>query len=272
MARWSRSGAFSTSIGAERLRGATLYTTGEPCVMCMGAILWCRIPRAGLCRVGRAARHQDRPDHDVERGRRRHRAVRADLDHRRRAGGRGDGAVQIAHDPEAAMIVIRPPRSRWSPRSRCSRASSPSATSPTTAPISPSCSTCCRWIRSFRRSTIRYRAITSPALHHAAYAIIIAAEALTAVLCWIGACALLARQLRADARTFNRAKTFAVAGPDARLSALAGRLHVDRRRVVRDVAVEAWNGVPSAFRFVMVIMAVLIFVAMPDGDLDRREP
>jgi tRNA(adenine34) deaminase len=31
--------------GAERLRGATLYTSGEPCPMCMGAILWCRIGR-----------------------------------------------------------------------------------------------------------------------------------------------------------------------------------------------------------------------------------
>jgi len=28
-----------------RLRGATLYTSGEPCAMCMGAILWCHIPR-----------------------------------------------------------------------------------------------------------------------------------------------------------------------------------------------------------------------------------
>jgi tRNA(adenine34) deaminase len=27
------------------LRGSTLYTTGEPCVMCMGAILWCRVGR-----------------------------------------------------------------------------------------------------------------------------------------------------------------------------------------------------------------------------------
>src|SRR3954451_1893986 len=61
----------------------------------------------------------------------------------------------------------------------------------------------------FPFSTITYRAITSPALHHAAYALIIAAEALTAVLCWIGA-VTLTRRLRADARGFNGAKTFAV--------------------------------------------------------------
>jgi tRNA(adenine34) deaminase len=31
--------------GSAALRGSTLYTTGEPCVMCMGAILFCRIGR-----------------------------------------------------------------------------------------------------------------------------------------------------------------------------------------------------------------------------------
>jgi tRNA(adenine34) deaminase len=31
--------------GAKVLRGATLYTSGEPCAMCMGAILWCGIDR-----------------------------------------------------------------------------------------------------------------------------------------------------------------------------------------------------------------------------------
>lgn len=31
--------------GAEALRGATLYTTGESCPMCMGAIVWCRMGR-----------------------------------------------------------------------------------------------------------------------------------------------------------------------------------------------------------------------------------
>ena len=31
--------------GTAALQGSTLYTSGEPCVMCMGAILWCRIGR-----------------------------------------------------------------------------------------------------------------------------------------------------------------------------------------------------------------------------------
>jgi guanine deaminase len=31
--------------GSASLRGATLYTSGEPCVMCMGAIVWCGIGR-----------------------------------------------------------------------------------------------------------------------------------------------------------------------------------------------------------------------------------
>jgi tRNA(adenine34) deaminase len=31
--------------GSAALRGSTLYTSGEPCVMCMGAILWCHFGR-----------------------------------------------------------------------------------------------------------------------------------------------------------------------------------------------------------------------------------
>ena len=31
--------------GSDGIKGSTLYTSGEPCAMCMGAILWCRISR-----------------------------------------------------------------------------------------------------------------------------------------------------------------------------------------------------------------------------------
>ena len=31
--------------GPATLRGSTLYTSGEPCAMCMGAILWCHVER-----------------------------------------------------------------------------------------------------------------------------------------------------------------------------------------------------------------------------------
>jgi tRNA(adenine34) deaminase len=34
-----------TDHGNAALRGSTLYTTGEPCPMCIGAILWCRFGR-----------------------------------------------------------------------------------------------------------------------------------------------------------------------------------------------------------------------------------
>ena len=60
-------------------------------------------------------------------------------------------------------------------------------------------------------SPIRWRAITSPALHHAGYILIIATEIATAALCALGAIAM-ARQVRAKAQPFQAAKSMAVAG------------------------------------------------------------
>jgi len=31
--------------GSKSLKGATMYTSGEPCAMCMGAVLWCHFGR-----------------------------------------------------------------------------------------------------------------------------------------------------------------------------------------------------------------------------------
>jgi tRNA(Arg) A34 adenosine deaminase TadA len=42
--------------GSAALKGSTLYTSGEPCVMCMGAIVWCGIGRlvyaASVAQIG----------------------------------------------------------------------------------------------------------------------------------------------------------------------------------------------------------------------------
>ena len=119
----------------------------------------------------------------------------------------------------------------------------------------------------FPRSTIGYRAITNPTLQHAAYAIIIAAEAAIAVLCWIGAAALV-RRLYADAAAFNRPKSSAVAGLTLGfLLWQVGFMSIGGEWFGMWQS-QQWNGVPSAFRFVAVIAAVLILVALPDGELD----
>jgi predicted small integral membrane protein len=118
----------------------------------------------------------------------------------------------------------------------------------------------------FERSTIRYRAIESPALQQLAYALIIATEALTALLCWIGAFALL-RRLRADAAAFNRAKAFAVAGLTLGFLLWQVGFMTIGGEWFGMWQSKSWDGVPSAFRFVMVITAVLIFLVLPDDDI-----
>ena len=119
----------------------------------------------------------------------------------------------------------------------------------------------------FPGSSIRYRAITSPALHHAAYWLIIAAEAGTGLLCWIGVLALL-RERRAPADAFNRAKAWSIAGLTLGfLTWQFGFMTVGGEWFGMWMS-QQWNGAPSAFRFAMVIIAVLIFVAMRDEEID----
>ena len=115
----------------------------------------------------------------------------------------------------------------------------------------------------FSFSTIKYRAIIDPALHHAAYAVIIATEGATAVLCWIGT-AMLLRQLRADAGAFNRAKTFAVLGLTLGfLLWQVGFMSIGGEWFGMWMSPK-WNGVPDAFRFFVTILMVLIYLVLPD--------
>jgi tRNA(adenine34) deaminase len=72
--------------GSAALRGSTLYTSGEPCAMCMGAILWCRIGRlvfaASVQQLATTIDH-----HDLKRRYSCESAIRSDRDHRRRLSG-----------------------------------------------------------------------------------------------------------------------------------------------------------------------------------------
>jgi predicted small integral membrane protein len=81
---------------------------------------------------------------------------------------------------------------------------------------------------------------------------------------------MLARRLRADAVAFNRAKTFAVIG----LTLGFLLWHVGFMSIGGEWfgmwQSQQWDGVPSAFRFLVATITVLIFVAMPDQELDGR--
>ncbi|AEC18879.1 hypothetical protein PT7_0339 [Pusillimonas sp. T7-7] len=118
-------------------------------------------------------------------------------------------------------------------------------------------------------ATIHYRAIQLPALHHAAYLFIIALETLTAVLCWLGAWRLL-RLAKSSAHDFNRGKSMAIAGLTLGfLVWQVGFMSVGGEWFGMWMS-EHWNGVPSAFRFFVTIILVLIYLVQPDSDHAKR--
>ena len=120
----------------------------------------------------------------------------------------------------------------------------------------------------FPSSTIRYRAITNPVLHHAAYALIIAAEVMTAALCWIGAFQLLQR-LRDTGQRFNHAKRTAIAGLTVGfLLWQVGFIAIGGEWFAMWMS-QQWNGIPSAFRYLVMTLGILIFLSLPDHDISE---
>lgn len=116
----------------------------------------------------------------------------------------------------------------------------------------------------FPDATIKYRAIENPVLHHIGYISIIAAETLTAALCWLGAFRLW-RHVNDDATVFNRAKVTAIAGLTLGfLVWQVGFMSVGGEWFGMWMS-QQWNGVPDAFRFFITIMAVLIYLNQPDS-------
>lgn len=118
----------------------------------------------------------------------------------------------------------------------------------------------------FPDAHIRYRAIHSSLLQHVAYDLIIAVEALAAFLCWLGTWRMsLAR--RANARAFRRAQHLAIAGLSVGLMLwLGGFMAVGGEWFSMWMSTQ-WNGLQSAFRFVVVLLVALVYLGQRD-DID----
>jgi predicted small integral membrane protein len=107
-----------------------------------------------------------------------------------------------------------------------------------------------------------WRAITTPAFHHAAYALIILSETVVAVLCLRGGFLLF--KARGDAARFNRAKGGAVLGLAAGVVLwFTGFITIGGEWFLMWQS-HIWNGQDSAFRFVVILGVVLIFVNQED--------
>lgn len=105
---------------------------------------------------------------------------------------------------------------------------------------------------------LRGRAITSPALHHLAYGIIIAWEAFTAGLCWYGAVRLL--QARQDGLAFRQARGWATWGlVSGLLLWVVGFLVIGGEWFAMWISRE-WNGQQAALRMLTVTGITLIYL------------
>lgn len=117
----------------------------------------------------------------------------------------------------------------------------------------------------FPGNNIMYRAITDPVLHHMGYIFIIALETATAILCWVGGVRLL-RAIKASNLDFRRAKTWAVYGLTLGfLTWQVGFMSLGGEWFGMWMS-QTWNGIESAFRFFITLLAVLIYVTLPNDD------
>lgn len=119
----------------------------------------------------------------------------------------------------------------------------------------------------FPGSALMYRSVTNPALWHFAYALIIIAEGATGILLLAGAIRLF--QVRnMPGAAFNEAKTLVIAACVLAFLVWFFGFMVVAGEWFAMWQSQTWNGQDAAFRFYMPVLAVLIFINQPDGDLD----
>jgi predicted small integral membrane protein len=117
----------------------------------------------------------------------------------------------------------------------------------------------------FPGNALMSRAITNKTIWSAAYALIIATQALVGLLLVIGAALLLVR-LTARAELFNRSKVCAIVGMTIGFGLWFFGFLVIAGEYFAMWQSKVWNGQEAAFRIAMVILGVLVFVSLPESD------
>ena len=117
----------------------------------------------------------------------------------------------------------------------------------------------------FPGNVLMGRAITSPTLWTLAYWLIIAGEAATGLILAYGSLRL-ALCVRGPAALFNAAKPAVALGIGLGFLVWFTGFSVVGGEWFAMWQSKEWNGVPSAFRFTVTLLLVLIFVMQPDGD------
>ena len=117
----------------------------------------------------------------------------------------------------------------------------------------------------FPGNALMGRAITSPALWTLGYWLIIAAEAATGLILVFGSLRL-ALAVRGPAALFNAAKPAVALGVGLGFLLWFTGFAVIGGEWFAMWQSKEWNGVPSAFRFYVTLLLVLIFVMQPDSD------
>lgn len=117
----------------------------------------------------------------------------------------------------------------------------------------------------FPDNALMGRAITDPALHHLAYALIIATEIVTGLLCIVGA-AWLFRHISATSVRFQQAKSLAVCGLTLGFTLWFFGFLTIGGEWFQMWQSEKWNGQQAAFRFIACIGVVLTILLLPDSD------
>lgn len=117
----------------------------------------------------------------------------------------------------------------------------------------------------FEGNALMHRAVTTPALHHVAYWLIILAEAATGLLCAIG-CIQMLRANRATPAAFVASKHFATLGLFTGILLWStGFMTVGAEYFLMWQSSE-WNGQEAAFRFIVILFATLIFLHQSESD------